>query len=575
VILARYGHNNTTMMRKIRPLLTTCLLFVVSAFSGTIDLPPIDKPLPFGIDVIPLPPPPSSNDTNPRTVQLLAEELQLPGTMPDRKAELIGDLGHTQLAVALAPLCKAASDSDPTIRAAIARAIGMIHDPNSGNTEAREEIARLAVDVDAQVRAEAIRSAAAFGMQNTVTAGIQDGDPDVVAAALSVAGIEQSQALMPRVADPDERLRILAIDAVARARIATEADAVAAQLDADVPTRIEAIGALSAVNSTRHAQDILKMLSDVHPTVRREATTALPNILSASDAQSHAIAMLSDGDESVRTAAALVLVEVPGPAAVAPLSEQLSDPYLPLHDAARTALLATGNATVQVAANLLGDRNPRRREDGSYLLGMLASGAAFEQHVKLLDDTNWLVVAQAAKSLGQISNPAAAPDLVRALDRAISAIAKAGPGNSEAASMVATNAVVSAAQLGYAPIGAKVKAYIFQKSIYPSNLRSAAIWAIGVVGTTDEASVFGQLPSLVEDPLEALDVKIEAIKAVGNRKSAVGHAVFSGGNDPNAAGEKLAIIHWCKDRINGTVTPFSLPARKFVADSSVTAMRAP
>ncbi len=157
----------------------------------------------------------------------------------------------------------------------------------------------------------------------------------------------------------------------------------------------------------------------------------------------------------------------------------------------------------------------------------------------------------------------------------MSAITRAGPGNSEAATIAAINAVVSAAQLGYVPIGAKVKAYIFQRSIYPSNLRSAAIWAIGVVGTTDEASVFGQLPSLLEDPLEALNVKIEAIKAVGNRKSAVGQAVFSGADDPTAAGEKLAIIHWCKDRINGTVTPFSLPARKFVADTSVTAMRAP
>ena len=51
---------------------------------------------------------------------------------------------------------------------------------------------------------------------------------------------------------------------------------------------------------------------------------------------------------------------------------------------------------------MLNHPDPRRREDGSQILGRLKSLYAIERHVALLSDSDWGVVTQAAKSLGQI-----------------------------------------------------------------------------------------------------------------------------------------------------------------------------
>jgi len=548
----------------LRPIFITAFAFFSPAISSAVDLPPIDRFLPFGDNVIALPAPQRINDTSPRTVQLLAAELERPQTTPDRKTELIGDLGRTHLPAAVAPLRVAAADSDPIIRASVATALGALDDPSASDT-----ISKLAVDADPQVRAEAVRAAAALSRGDLVTKGLGDVDTQVIAAALSVAGAQQSTMLAPLIANKDEGLQILAINAAARANVASLANAVAAQLGADVPTRVAAVQALGVLRAAGQADEILNLLADANPTVRREAINALPGVMPAAAAQAHAIHMLTDADESVRTSAALVLAKAPGPAAVAPLIKQLYDPYTPLHETARAALLAAGGAAASAAVNLLDDPDPRRREDGSYLLGMLASSAGFQRHLKLLDDPDWAVVAQAAKSLGQISNPTVAPDLVRTLDRAMVTISHNNSQTSPAVA-AATNAVVSAAQLGYVPIGRKVSAYIFQRGVFPHSFRSAAIWAVGIVGAPDESSIFKQLPSLIEDPFDAADVKIEAIKAVGNWKFSEGGAVFDAASKFPGSNETLAIIHWSKDRINGTHTPFTLPPQVYRADTSIT-----
>src|SRR5439155_8565362 len=177
-----------------------------------------------------------------------------------------------------------------------------------------------------------------------------------------------------------------------------------------------------------------------HPTVRREATVAIAELIDEPARQAKAIQMLGDADPTVREAAAKVLTPMPSTQALAALVEQLNEAYVPLHEALRQALVHPGDdairrATIDRAAEMLSDANPRRREDASYVLGGLHSNAAIEKHVALLlwDPKNpakadWPLIAQAAESMGFTGEASlavpplmilikAAPDALEALQR--------------------------------------------------------------------------------------------------------------------------------------------------------------
>ncbi len=456
-----------------------------------------------------------------------------------------------------------ASDGNPLVRASTAEALGAMGDP-----AAAAALTQLSSDSEPEVRAAADRSAAALSLETLVSAGIGDADSDVVCASLSVADATHAREIAGRLNDSNIDIRLAAIRAVARNHLTADAKTLAGLLGGDVATRVAAVRALGLIDAQSNAKDVVKLLSDSNPTVRREATIALVDVMAPSDAQSLAIKMLDDNDESVRTSAALALAIVPGQPAVIPMSKQLSDPYVPLHDAARAALVAAGSASVSAAVSLLDSPDPRRREDGSYLLGVLRSPAGFQRHLQLLHDSDWSVVAQAAKSLGEISNPAAGPELEQTYVCARDLISGT-ESPTQPAAIAATNAIVSAAQLGYGPIGSAASSVIFRRGDYPSNVRSAAVWAMGMVGANEEANIFEQLQGLVADPLEAGDIKIEAVKAVGNRKAAAGRPLFDLAAKMLSSDEELAIIHWSQDRLNGTASPFSLPPEKFVADTAI------
>jgi hypothetical protein len=371
-------------------------------------------------------------------------------------------------------------------------------------------------------------------------------------------------------------MRVAALDAVARAKVAPLADAAAGRLGDAVPVKAAALRALAATKATAHATAVVKLLKDVHPTVRREATLALPDVLGAADAQARAIEMLADPDETVRTSAASALARTPGPATVAPLVKALSDPYTPLHEATRAALVAAKDASVPASVNLLDDADPRRREDGSYVLGLLASHEGHDRHVALLDDADWGVVAQAARSLGPIGDASAGPALARTARRAQAKSTKISAAESDANPSIATdvtnaavNSIVSAAQVGHAPIGAVVAPWIPDKNSCATPIRAAGFWAVGIVGAPDEAAIFGRVPGMVGDLMEGGDVKIEGLKAIGNRKFAAGKSLLQGSVSIYPFGQMLAIIHWSQDRIDGKVTPFELPPESWTANVSV------
>src|SRR5207244_2517569 len=88
---------------------------------------------------------------------------------------------------------------------------------------------------------------------------------------------------------------------------------------------------------------------------------------------------------------ALLHHEHPTADMVSSLIAQLGAGYPPLNTAARNALIAAAlnqiPSATEAAVRLLTDPDPRRREDGSFILGGIGSDAALEQHIQLLQET--------------------------------------------------------------------------------------------------------------------------------------------------------------------------------------------
>jgi HEAT repeat protein len=537
-------------------------------------LPPIDKPLPFGAESLDLPGGVVTNKTSPRTADLLAAELARPGVPHHRRAELVADLAATKLPNAIGPVISAAVDTSPVVRATVAAALGELAETQPSNRALVETVGRLVVDGDATVRAAAIRSAAVVGRGDLVTAGLNDADLSVVATALTVAGADAAVGIAARIADSDASLSALAIDATARNNLATSADAITARLratDAPLPVLVSGLRALGTLKATSHGQVVVGFLSHAHPSVRREATAALSEVLPADDARQRGIAMLADADESVRATAAVTLGRVPGAATVAPLVKALSDPYTPLHDAARQSLVAAGAPAARAAAALLDDADPRPREDGSYVLGALASREGYARHVELLKDADWRLVAQVAGSLGQIGGDPATvgPELIYMFNRAIGPDGVTDNKASPWIGTAAAHALRSGAMLGYTPTGDAGKR-IISKKMMPADARAAAIWAVGIVGCTNPGPVFNSFRAILSDIEEGSDVKFEAIKAVGNLKFKPAAGLLDAAGPMEATATFAALIHWSRDRLNGTATPFIPPAEAWQANVSIT-----
>jgi HEAT repeat protein len=536
-----------------------------AAEPGPATLPSIDKLLPYGVNVISLPPAVRRNDTSPRTVALLAADLVRPGQTVERRVILVSDLGATDLPQALEPLKHAAGDASAQVRAAVGMALAKLHLPESG-----EVIGKLMTDESPAVRAEAVRAAGAIGRGDLVTAGLNDADPNVVAAAESVATIEQAAAVSARLRSDNDAIQVLALRAMGRIGDKTQAGATAALLSSDsLPTRIAAIDTLAALKATEHAPAIVQLLKNDHPTIRRQALTALLQLLPAEQAQTHAITMLKDADPTVQTAAAIVLANAPTALAVDPLVLALSSDYPPLHDAARSALVAIGSASVPAAESLLGNADPRRREDGSYVLGMLASHAGYDKHLQLLDDADWRLVQQVAVSMGQIGDVAAGPALVKTVNRSLDPASLTTSPDMQVRFEVAIDALVAGGKIGYAPMG-DLAATIFPAKTTSSQTRAAAIWVVGAVGASNTEAAFAQFPGLIADRFEAAEVKVEALKAIGNRRYAKGMPQLQEASVQFQGGSVGAMVHWCIDRLNGKVTPFINPPKPWRADVSIT-----
>ncbi len=545
-------------MRVPRYKLTLCLL-AISVLQVILRAAPVD-PLPFGQEELPIPPALRINVTTPRTVSLLGQAITRE-TAGQARAMLVRDLGVCAKPEAANYINDAMGDADPIVRAEAARAAATVVD-----SSLLKSLRRLMADSSPLVRREAGRAGAAFGDPEIVSAAVRDTDAAVRAAAFaSPAGNPES--VGNGLQELDSSAQVLAIDGLARPNASGQAATVAKFLGSSVALKCAAIRALAGMQASTYGPAVVKALDDPHPTVRRCAVEALIGLLSGPQRQDLALRMLGDGDATVRQAAASMLEKLPDARAVPLLIKQLDDEYTPLHDAAREALVA---ARAEAAAGqLLDHRDPRRREDGSLVLGRLKSDAAIERHIALLQDADWKVASQAAQSLGLIGNPKAAPAvgvLVARIDKLIEQVPE---DQLAGAFAVGGEALVASARLGHQPALAVCKTLIDEKRRYPPDVRAAAAYAFGLLGNASDVDTCRRLLGVYRDPEEAPQVKLEAIKALGH----VGFAEAApqlqeiGRSDPDPALRWVA--HWAGDRVTGDPTSFEPPKVPWTAEVSL------
>ena len=285
--------------------------------------------------------------------------------------------------------------------------------------------------------------------------------------------------------------RIAALESLATEKASGKWGTIANCLKGSTSERYAALRALAIMKVADSARTILPMLQDGSGIVRREAVVALSHIISTREMQQIALRMLVDSDLTVRTAAAEALGENPTETAIPLLVSQLSQGNEMLRESARNALVAIGPAAIPSATKLLMDSDDPRQEDGSYILGQLHSRDHLQQHIALLNSSDWLVVRQVARSLELIGDPSAGPALASVVGNyARLQDDKSASANDGLDAVVAS--ILAAAHLGYSGLLPSIKPLIAQLDAEPT-VRQAAIYAFGILGSRIR---FGDVPRI-------------------------------------------------------------------------------
>jgi HEAT repeat protein len=321
------------------------------------------------------------------------------------------------------------------------------------------------------------------------------------------------------------------------------------------------------------------------------AATAIAALPSAEERFALTTRALGDADLAVRTPAATILGPLGRAESLDLLLKQLGAGYEPLRLEARSALVTAAQTNKDLAqplatkaAAMLDDSQADRRIDASFLLGVLASHEGFEKHLALLNDSDWRVVAQAATSMGAIGDPAAGAPLVgvyrraAGIDKPASPATPATPGaqRSEEEAIVRGNAgeqaILSCAKLGHKQILDETKA-IYGQKMASSQWRSAALWALGVLGTTEQVTQ-GARPVLarLRDPEESGGVLIEAIRALGNGRVKAAVPQLKQIRDSREVFEYALAASRSLDYINGTNTPMEPEVSTTEPETSIRAL---
>ena len=556
-------------------------VIVASAFALTTTpatTGPADGKLDFGEEGLAFPPAVPVNAHTSRTAQLLGDAYRKKDPLEWKRVQFVADLGQVALSASAPYLIDAMRDESPAVRAQAARSAGMIP---SVTAALLAELEKLLGDPDPGVRREAVLSAVALARAaegaktNAIERGLADADARVAAAAMQRAWTaEHAQQVAAKLPTLPKNLAPEAAAALARLKAGPQAEAVLPLLGGDVVERAAAVRALGEMGNAQHVAAVEKMLSDLHPTVRREAMTAVAKLAQPEQRESAAIRMLADADPTVREAAAVVLTPVPSVAAMKALLPQLDIDYAPLHRATRAALVRPADApvrdaTIAAAAAMLTHDHPRRREDASYVLGRLRSAERFEQHVALLPDpsklekVDWPLVAQAAESLGLIGDARAAEPLMALVKPAPDSLAKLNLKTSEyvVAAQAVSNALAALGRIGHRPAMDEAVRVVKLDPLggVPGNMRTAAAFVIGAVGEPGRVPGAVNFLELYASTNESVDTKFESLKALGNLRHAGSAKRLKEISETDGSPNLRWIAHWAYQRVANTTVPYTPP----------------
>jgi len=544
--------------------LSALLLAAWLGLAALAALPARADHIPYENDGLGIPPEQTYIAISQKNIDLLGDALQHGHGI--NRAKLTRDLGLCGRG-AEAYLKIAAGDADPAIRVQAANAIASVGDPAMAPA-----LAPLLKDTDATVRREAVTAAGVLGDAAGV-AGVLNSETDeaVLLAALHGASTAQhGNQIAGRLAKLPPRLQVAALAALGKVGANNHADAVAALVTADeIPVRIAAIAALAALKDTGHVALVIGLLHDPHPTIRRTALEALQTMAAVDVRQQCAQAALNDADNSLRISASHLLALNPTTDAIPALVKALDDEFQAVRFAARDALLAIGMPVQAPAVTLLENANPRRREDGLFLLTGLKSTAVMDRRIELLKDADWGVVDQAARSLYAVNpDPAVAgPAVVEMILRGEKNVM--GNDTTMIGRLFSAQeyGYLTAGKIGYRPVLDIIRTRkiihvsLLDTDAPPIQVRHGAIWAIGLLATPDDPLV-GKLMKSPDDADATPDIIFECIKAVGNIGYKPAAEVFKKyATDPrlNASTSVRWISHAVYDRLTGQTTDYILP----------------
>lgn len=586
------------------------LLAWSAAGVGRAELPPTDQPLEFGIDQFDIPQTPRINITSPRTVQLLGEAI-IPAAPIERRCELLADLARTDLPSALAYVLKSFTDESPAVRAAAATAAGNLHQP-----EAAQPLLSLVDDTDPGVRAAAVKALGKLTDDNTlgqaVTKLLSDSDEAVVIAALNAArGASTGDAIAGRIDSFSPRAQIVAVRALGRSGQASHGAVAARLLGDNVALSTAALQAIAELKDKSQMQAVQAQLSAAHPSVRREALLALPSLVDAATVRKLAAGGLQDSDVAVKTTAARLVQPLDQADQIPVLVGLLEIDNAALHQALRDALSScpegsVRQASIAAAVKLLDQSDLRRKEDGSYVLGMYASHEGYDKHLALLtsEPMDGSLLAQLCKSMGQIGDPKAADAVTHVATLGVDALVKGavvipmGPGvvpatppaggaapeaadapapEAAAASplldpnfVALDEALVTLGQFKHKPgiaLAEKVLAQSAERS--PAIPRPPAAYLLGTTGGADQISV---LARVMADMFEGPVTKFEAIKAIGNigdnTNGAAASAVTAAMNSTRET-SNWWICQWTLKRLGAQIPDAPAPTVRTSAQVSI------
>lgn len=497
------------------------------------EIPGTGGKLDFGIEDIPGLEAVVRNTTPPRTVGLLVAAAYREEA-PFRRAQLVMDIGATLLPEAI-PALEAFLDDDSTeVRATAAAAIANLASPAplakgsrealKGNKTIIEKLASLLQEDAPSVRASSLSALAAIqGVEAPqIAEALTSREPVVFATAIELAGLPQhGDAIASRLDDLPGALRQRGIIAVGRSGAMSQRNLLESLLKSDnVADAVAAANGLELLKSPESLPVLAAVAtSAAHPSVRREALEAHSAIAAPDPRIALAVKAIADPDPTVRQFAAKAMGTDLRPDLVPLLVEQLGDEYRPLYLAARAALIAAPNdaartASISAAGELLDNASPRRREDGSYILGKYRSDHRLERHMELLEfeaeDTDFAVVAQAAQSLGLIGRKEPRAALVK-LGQSTGPLAMKPFGPQAVA-----NAIVASGRLGFAeilPVAGRLVAA--DPLTTDAAQKEASSFAIGMLAEPDDPVTNGLFSSL-QNMMDGN--KPESVKAIGNLK---------------------------------------------------------